>query len=193
MVYAGPTLWELDQAEEVMRWYREFLPNAPEELYGFFAFLIVPPGPPFPEHLHNKNMCGVVWCYSGPLEGAEEAFRPIRQFGPPALDLAGPMPLPALNSLFDELYPPGLQWYWKGDFVSELSDEAIALRLEHFVRCLIGQSVTTVRKPAQSILLTDRNERLAYGLHQSLLRASLEAAQDGLDLREGFFNRREVW
>ena len=130
-VYAGPTLWELDRAEEVLRWYREFSPQAPEDLYGFFAFLIVPPGPPFPEHLHNKTMCGVVWCYSGPLEGAEEAFRPIRQFGPPALDLVGPLPLPALNSMFDALYPPGLQWYWKGDFASELSDEALALHIRH--------------------------------------------------------------
>lgn len=130
-VYAGPTLWEIDQAEEVLRWYREFSPQAPEDLYGFFAFLIVPPGPPFPEHLHNKTMCGVVWCYSGPLEGAEEAFRPIRQFGPPALDLVGPLPLPALNSMFDALYPPGLQWYWKGDFASELSDEALALHIRH--------------------------------------------------------------
>jgi FAD/FMN-containing dehydrogenase len=130
-VYAGPTLWEIDQAEEVLRWYREFSPQAPEDLYGFFAFLIVPPGPPFPEHLHNKTMCGVVWCYSGPLEGAEEAFRPIRQLGPPALDLVSPLPLPALNSMFDALYPPGLQWYWKGDFASELSDEALALHIKH--------------------------------------------------------------
>ncbi len=130
-VYAGPTLWEIDRAEEVLRWYREFSPQAPEDLYGFFAFLIVPPGPPFPDHLHNKTMCGVVWCYSGPLEGAEEAFRPVRQFGPPALDLVGPLPLPALNSMFDALYPPGLQWYWKGDFASELSDEALALHIRH--------------------------------------------------------------
>ena len=130
-VYAGPTLWEIDRAEEVLRWYREFSPQAPEDLYGFFAFLIVPPGPPFPEHLHNKTMCGVVWCYSGPLEGAEEAFRPVRQFGPPALDLVGPLPLPALNSMFDALYPPGLHWYWKGDFASELSDEALALHIRH--------------------------------------------------------------
>ena len=130
-VYGGLILWELDRAEEILRWYREFSLQAPEDLYGFFAFLTVPPGPPFPEHLHNKTMCGVVWCYSGPLEGAEEAFRPIRQFGPPALDLVGPLPLPALNSMFDALYPPGLQWYWKGDFASELSDEALALHIRH--------------------------------------------------------------
>jgi hypothetical protein len=79
-------------------------------------------------------MCAVIWCYTGPLEEAEEAFRPIRQFGPPAFEFLGPMPLPALNSMFDELIPPGLQWYWRGDFVNELSEEAIALHVEHASR-----------------------------------------------------------
>ena len=131
-VYAGPMLWELDRAEEIMRWYREFSPQAPEDLYGFFAFLVVPPVPPFPEHLHNRNMCGVVWCYCGPVEEAEEAFRPIREeVGPAAFEFLGPMPLPVLDSLFDGLYPPGLQEYWRGDFVNELSDEAIALHIRY--------------------------------------------------------------
>jgi FAD/FMN-containing dehydrogenase len=131
-VYAGPMLWELDQAEEILRWYREFSPQAPEDMYGFFAFLTVPPAPPFPEHLHGKKMCGIVWCYSGAMEGAEEAFRPIRQqVGPAAFEFLGPMPLPVLNSLFDALYPPGLQQYWRGDFVTELSDEAIAMHLRY--------------------------------------------------------------
>ena len=131
-VYAGPMLWELDRAEEIMRWYREFSPQAPEDLYGFFAFLIVPPGPPFPEHLHHRSMCGIVWSYSGALERAEEAFRPIREeVGPAAFEFLGPMPLPVLNSLFDPLLPPGLQWYWRGDFVKELSDDAIALHVRY--------------------------------------------------------------
>jgi len=131
-IYGGPMLWELDRAEEVMRWFREFSLQAPEELYGFFLFLVVTPGPPFPEHLHNKNMCAVVWCYTGALEEAEEAFRPIRQeVGPAAFEFLGPMPLPVLNSLFDLEVPPGLQWYWRGDFVNELSDEAIALHVRY--------------------------------------------------------------
>ncbi len=130
--YAGPMFLELDRAEEVLRWYREFSPRAPEDMYGFFAFLVVPPAPPFPEHLHNKKMCGIVWSYSGPMEGAEEAFRPVRQdVGPPAFEFLGPMPLPVLDSLFDALYPPGLQWYWRGDFVTELTDEAIAMHLRY--------------------------------------------------------------
>ncbi len=130
-VYAGPMLWELEQATEVMQWYREFSPSAPEDVNGFFAFLTVPPGPPFPEHLHNRKMCGVVWCFTGPLDQAEEVFKPIRSFGPPALDLVGPMPYPMLQSMFDGLYPPGHQWYWRADFVNELSDEAIALHVKY--------------------------------------------------------------
>ena len=55
-------------AVEVMRWYRRFITKAPRDINGFFAFLIVPPGPPFPEHLHIKKMCGVVWCYTGPIK-----------------------------------------------------------------------------------------------------------------------------
>ena len=129
--YAGPTLWDLEDATEVMQWYRAFITKAPEEINGFFAFLVVPPGPPFPQHLHKKIMCGIVWCYTGPLARAEKAFKPIRTFKPPVLDLVGPIPHPALQSMFDALYPPGLQWYWKADFVNELSDEAIALYVKY--------------------------------------------------------------
>jgi FAD/FMN-containing dehydrogenase len=139
-VYGGPMLWEMEQAPAVMKWYREFIMQAPDDLNGFFAFLIVPPGPPFPEHLHNKNMCGVVWCYTGPMEQAEETFKPIREKFPPALDFVGPIPHPALQSMFDALYAPGLQWYWKADFVNELSDEAIDLYIHHGSRLPTMQS-----------------------------------------------------
>jgi hypothetical protein len=130
-VYAGMTFWPLDKAEDVMKWYRHFSRQAPRELYGFFAFLTVPPGPPFPEEIHLKKMCGVIWCYCGPLDDAEKAFEPVWDFDEPAFKHLGPMPFPQLQSLFDPLYPPGLQWYWKGDFVNQLSDEAIALHLKH--------------------------------------------------------------
>ncbi|GGM13904.1 FAD-binding oxidoreductase [Deinococcus aerophilus] len=130
-IVGGPTLWTLEQAPQVMRWYREFIVNAPEDLNGFFAFLTVPPAPPFPEHLHLQKMCGVVWCYTGPQDRAEEVFAPIREFGPPALHGVHDMPYPALQSAFDGLYPPGHQWYWRADFVKELTDEAIAAHVEH--------------------------------------------------------------
>jgi FAD binding domain/Berberine and berberine like len=130
-VYGGPMFWPMQDAAEMMRWYRNFIVKAPDDIYGFFAFHTMPPWAPFPEHLHNKKMCGIVWCYTGAMKKAEKVFRPIRGFKTPAIDLVGPIPHPALQSLFDRLYPPGMQWYWKADFVNTLSDEAIAQHLKY--------------------------------------------------------------
>ena len=130
-VYAGPMLWSIEHAGEVMRFYDEYTLNASNDLYGFFAFLVVPPAPPFPEHLHNKNVCGVVWNYTGPEEKREEVFKPIREFKTPVLDLVGEIPMPALNMMFDGLYPPGMQWYWKAHYIKELSDAAIKEAIRH--------------------------------------------------------------
>jgi hypothetical protein len=131
MIVGGPTLWPIEMAAEVMRFYRDFMATAPRELNGFFAFLTVPPAPPFPEHLHLKKMCGVVWCWSGPPERDEEVFAPVREFAQPALDGLAPMPFPVLQSAFDGLYEPGYQWYWRADFVDELGEDAIARHVEH--------------------------------------------------------------
>jgi FAD/FMN-containing dehydrogenase len=127
---AGPMLWSLDKSEEVLRWYRDFIVNAPEDLNGFFAFLSVPGVAPFPEALWNQKVCGVVWAYTG--DDPEGTFAPIRaRFGPPALDWVGPISHPALNSMFDGLYPPGDQWYWKADFLETIPDEAVAIHLKY--------------------------------------------------------------
>jgi FAD/FMN-containing dehydrogenase len=138
-VYAGPMLWDLDQAPDLLPWYQDVIQSAPEDLNGFFAFLTVPPAPPFPEPLHRRRMCGIVWCYTGPLAEAEGTFRPLRAFRKPTLDFVGPLPYPALQSMFDPLYPPGLQWYWKADFVKELSPQAVRLHVQH------GSRVPTVQ------------------------------------------------
>lgn len=123
-VYAGPMLWELERTEEVLKWYDEFIAKAPTDLNGFFAFLSVPPGDPFPKEIHNKLMCGVVWHYSGPESKVEDVFKPIRKMKP-AYEFTGNLPHHVVQSMFDALYPAGHQWYWKADFVSEIPDEAI--------------------------------------------------------------------
>jgi FAD/FMN-containing dehydrogenase len=130
-VVAGPMLWPLEQAGEVLAVYADFLTAAREELNGFFAFLTVPPGPPFPEELHLRKMCGVVWCHAGSVADADAALAPIRTQLPPALDGVMEMPLPALQSAFDGVYPPGDQWYWRADFVETLPAEAIEAHVEH--------------------------------------------------------------
>ncbi len=129
-IVGGLTLWPLEQAKEVMRWYREFISEAPEELNGWLGFHTIPPVEAFPEAYHMEKMCMGVWCYAGPQEKADEALAPIRDVIPPALDGIQPMPYPALQQAFDWVYPPGLQWYWKADFVRELPDAAIDRHLE---------------------------------------------------------------
>ena len=124
-------LWHLEDSADVLKWYRTFITKAPTALNGFFAFLTAPPGPPFPAELHNKKMCGIVWCYTGPMKKAEQVFKPIRKFKKPALDFVGPIPHPVLQSMFDGLTAPGSLYYWKADFVREMSDEAVALNVEH--------------------------------------------------------------
>ena len=131
MVYAGPTLWSLGQAQGVMKLYRKFIADAPSDISGFFAFLTVPPAPMFPEHLHGERACGIVWCCTGDPQEAERLLEPVRSYGEPVFDHVGTMPFPVLQSIFDPLYPPGLQWYWRADFVKELSDKAIDLHIQH--------------------------------------------------------------
>ncbi|HVO09146.1 MAG TPA: FAD-binding oxidoreductase [Vicinamibacteria bacterium] len=130
-VYGGPIMWPMEKAPEVLSFWREFILQAPDEINGWFGFATVPPVPMFPAEHHLKKVCMVTWCYTGDLGKAAEAFRPIRQFSPPLMDFAGPIPFPALQSLFDGLYPPGLQWYWKADFFQELSQKAIALHVKY--------------------------------------------------------------
>jgi FAD/FMN-containing dehydrogenase len=129
-VIAGPMFWELDKTPDLLKWYRDFIVNAPEDLNGFFAFATVPPAPPFPEELHMRKVAGIVWCWTGPEEGAADAYAEAREQPGLLLDGIQPMPLPALNSAFDELYPPGDQWYWRADFVETIPDEAVERHLE---------------------------------------------------------------
>jgi FAD/FMN-containing dehydrogenase len=130
-VYAGPMFYELTDAGDLLRFYREFIADAPEELAAFPAFQIAPPLPFIPEDRHGDTFIGIVSCWTGPMELGERALEPFRKVAPVVAELVGPMPYPMLNSAFDELVPPGLQHYWKANFVKELSDEMIDAHLEH--------------------------------------------------------------
>ena len=132
MVYAGPIFWELKHARQIMQWYREFLPQAPEELCTFLGLKTVPSTEPFPQEIWGKKICALISCYNGSPEDAEAALKPLRSDLPePILDGMAEMPFPAIQALFDPLIPKGLQWYWKGDFVKELPDEAIDVHVAY--------------------------------------------------------------
>lgn len=130
-VYGGPIFFPASVSADILAFYREFVKTAPRELGLFFGYHEAPPAPFVPEELHGAKACMIQVCWTGNLEDAETVIRPIREAGPVALDLAGPMPYPALNSMFDALLPYGLQHYWKADYDPELSDEAIAIHAQY--------------------------------------------------------------
>jgi FAD/FMN-containing dehydrogenase len=130
-IYGGPLFFDLEDAGTVLRAYREFIADAPEQFGGFPAWQIAPPLPFIPEERHGQVMLAFVSCWAGPVAEGERTLKPLRDAAPVVAEHVGPMPYPALNSAFDALYPPGLQHYWKANFVSELTDEAIEAHLEH--------------------------------------------------------------
>ena len=126
-VVGGPTFWAIEDAEELLRIYREWLPSAPRNVMGFFNFHTIPPvKEAFPEELHLRKVCGVVWAIDGSDDEAEKAMAPLLSAVEPLLHGVQRMPIAALNGAFDGLYGPGDQWYWRGAFLREIPDEAIA-------------------------------------------------------------------
>ena len=140
-VVGGPTFWPVEISPEVLSAYRDFLPNAPRDLNAFFLYGTVPPAPPFPEDIQLRKTAGVVWCYAGddPEAAAREMAPLLDALPTPMLHAVGPMPHPDLQSMFDGLYPPGHQWYWRADFVNEIPDEAVELHAK------FGAEVPTVQ------------------------------------------------
>jgi FAD/FMN-containing dehydrogenase len=140
MVIGGPVLYDVADAPDVLRWYRDLVPTLPEELSGWFAFVTIPPAPPFPEELWGRKACGVVWCYTGAHDRADAVLAPVRAFGTPLVMGLGPVPFPALQSAFDPLYPPGLQWYWRTDVFTEIPDAAIEVHRRYGGQLPTGHS-----------------------------------------------------
>jgi len=130
-IYGGPMFFELGEVTNILRFYRDFIADAPEELGAFPAFQIAPPLPFIPEDRHGDTFIAIVACWAGQLEQGEKALKPFHDVAPVVAEHVGVMPYPALNGAFDGLVPPGLQHYWKANFVTELTDEAIAAHVEH--------------------------------------------------------------
>jgi len=143
-IYGGPMFYDLEDAESVLRFYREFIDDAPEQLGAFPAFQIAPPLPFIPEDRHGDTMFLVVACWAGPLDEGERVLKPFHDVAPVVAEFVGPMPYPALNSAFDALLPPGLQHYWKANFVTELTDEAIRAHLQHGPNVPVVNSTTHI-------------------------------------------------
>ncbi len=130
-VYVGLFFYELEEAGNLLRFFRDFIKTAPEAYGAFPAFQIAPPLEFVPAERHGDTFCAAIVHWSGPLDEGESAMKPFRDLAPRVAEMVGPMPYPALNGAFDALFPKGIRSYWKGSFVTELNDDAIAAHVTH--------------------------------------------------------------
>jgi len=130
-VFAGPIAWDQKHARTIMQHYREFLPRAPEDLGSFVGLKKIVSSAPFPQELWGKRICLLMSCYNGPEDAGRMSLAPLlKELPEPWFNWMSAMPYPAVQSMFDGLYPKGMQWYWRGDFVKALPDAAIDAHLE---------------------------------------------------------------
>jgi hypothetical protein len=129
-VFAGPIFWDAKHGKEIISAYRDFMLNAPGELGFFVGLKTVPSMDPFPREAWGKRACAIIGAFNGSEEDGKKALAPLLDKLPePFFNWMSTMPFPAMNGLFDPFFPKGLQWYWKGDFVTELPDEAIEVHV----------------------------------------------------------------
>jgi FAD/FMN-containing dehydrogenase len=131
IVLAGPILWDAGEAGEVLRFYRDFLSDAPDELGTVVRFGTAPPLPVIPEALHWRPVMLVGACHAGPIEEGEKALRPLRELRTPLLDLVGPAPYIGFQGALDSTVAHGWNYYWKSTHLPELRDELIDVIAEH--------------------------------------------------------------
>jgi FAD/FMN-containing dehydrogenase len=130
-IVGGMVMHPLERAREVLRAYRDYVDDGPDELATAFALFPAPPEPFVPSHLQGRTVLGIIACYCGETQVGQHVVRPLKELGPPAVDLIGPMPYTALQALLDPTAPPGWRWYNTGEHLSDLSDQAIDVIVDH--------------------------------------------------------------
>lgn len=187
-IYGGPTFWKLEDADQILKWYRDFIKEAHNDIYGFFSFHTVPCSDPFPKAIQGEKMCGMVWCCTLTSNEAEKALQPVLEKFPPIFQHLGEMPYPTLQSLFDPFYPKGMQWYWKGNFVDTLPDKAIALHMEHAKKMPRGLS-TMHLYPINGKVHQKTGTDMAFGHRDSLWSQVIV----GVDPNPEMFHPLRIW
>jgi FAD/FMN-containing dehydrogenase len=134
IVLAGPIFWPMEESPNVLRFYREWIADAPDELMTIVVHRKAPPLPFVPRELHGKLVVGVVCCYAGPIEDGEKVVKPLKEFGSPVLDLCVPKPFLAHQAMFDASFQHGWWYYMRACDVAELTDEVIDITVEHSLR-----------------------------------------------------------
>jgi FAD/FMN-containing dehydrogenase len=134
MVLAGPIFWPMEDSPQVLRFYRDWITDVPDELTTIVVHRKAPPLPGVPAELHGRPVVSVTVCYAGEIDEGERVVRPLREFGKPVLDLCAPKPFLEHQSMFDASLPPGYWYYFRACDVVELTDPIIDITAEHALR-----------------------------------------------------------
>src|SRR5438046_3110270 len=133
-VLAGPIFWPMEDSPEVLRFYRDWVADAPDELMTILVHRKAPALPFVPEELHGKPVVMVVCCWAGEVEDGEAAIRPMKEFGKPVADVCTAKPFLTHQAMFDPSFVPGRWYYFKSCDVPGLTDEIIDTTVEHSLR-----------------------------------------------------------
>ncbi|MEW5974786.1 MAG: FAD-binding oxidoreductase [Acidobacteriota bacterium] len=188
-VLAGPILWDASDAGDLLRFYRDFIREAPDELGTVVRFGTAPPLPVIPKDLHWRPVMLVGTCYAGPIADGEQALRPLRARRTPLLDLVGPMPYVGFQSALDSTVVHGWNYYWKSTYLPALSDELIDVIAQHAFSCSSPRSYVAMfhLKGAVSRAAEDGT---AFGNRQASHAVTLDAVwRPG----EAFGDRDTAW
>jgi FAD/FMN-containing dehydrogenase len=163
IVVGGMLLYPFSKAKELLSFWRDYLETAPDELGGAPGFLTAPPAPFVPEHMKGQLVAALLVCYAGSPEEGEEVVRPLKEFGPPEVDLVQPMPYTVVQALVDPANPPGRRNYWKAENMGELSDEAIDTMVEQAARITSPFSVVLLEPKGRAISRVGEDETALGG------------------------------
>jgi FAD/FMN-containing dehydrogenase len=165
-VTAGPVFYPGDRAEEILRFYREFVREAPDELTTLANLLTAPPAPFLPEEWHGKKLIALIGVYAGDPEEGAKAMQPLRELGEPVADLVGPMPYVQMQGLIDALYPKGSNAYMKAGYLRDLDDEAIETAIRYHQNATSPASEIHIQHLEGAVARVD-DEETAYGERQA--------------------------
>ena len=193
VVLAGPIYWAMDDSRELLRFYREWIKDAPDELTTVVFVRKAPPLPSVPAELHGQHVVIVGCCYAGPIEEGEEAVRPLKEFRTPLLDLCMPKPFVLHQALLDPVLPHGRWYYFRSCDVAELADEVIDITIDHALEIGSPHTVVAIFQLGGAVARVSEDETAfaGRGAAHSVNIGGITATSDGFEEEKGW--ARDLW
>ena len=160
---AGPVFWPMEQSPKVLRFYRDWVADAPDELMTIVVHRKAPPLPFVPQELHGKPVVSVICCWAGDVDAGQRFVRPLKEFGSPVLDLCVPKPFLTHQAMFDPSFPAGRWYYFKSCDVAELNDDIIDITAEHSLRISSPLTAFPIWQMGGAVSRVDDNETAFNG------------------------------